>query len=251
MPPSSPLTVFAPYFTALKKKIRGLAIVFGVFFVIGFIEAGKLIRIFLGFFKLSDITITTTSPFQLLNLSTSTAMIIGATAFFIVLIFHTYRFMKGGLRKNERALFFLLSGAGILLFIVGVMYGFGILSMYLISVSKLNLGIGIKNYWDIGSFLSQTILTSVFLGFVFQFPVILTFLIRMGVLKVDVLRKKRKIAFALIFIFVGFLPPPDILSTFLEAFPLIVLYELAIRANMKFARKQEQALLLEMESLSE
>ena len=233
------LAAYTPYFEAIRKKLISLAIVFGVFFILGFIETGSVIKLVLGVFKLHNVTVVTTSPFQLLNLSTTIAMISGSTAFFLVLIYHSYRFMRDGLRKKERKLFFFLVTSGIFLFILGVLYGFGVLYVYLESVAHINLDLGVQNVWDITTFLSQMILTSIFLGFVFQFPILLTFFIRIGMLRADYLRRKRKIAFIVIFLFVGFLPPPDIFSTFIEAFPLIVLYELAIRVNTPFEKKRD------------
>jgi sec-independent protein translocase protein TatC len=106
-----------------------------------------------------------------------------------------------------------------------------ILFFYLNSISALNLSFGLKNVWDISSFLSQTIIASTFLGIVFQFPLVLTFLIRIGVVSIDFFRQKRRIAYASMFIFVGFLPPPDIFSTVLQAVPLILIYEITIWVN--------------------
>ena len=229
-----------PYYQIIRKKIISLAVIFIVFFLIGFSQSGFVIKTILGLFDLKNVTISTTSPFQLLNLSTTIAMIIGITAFLMVLMFHIYNFMKDGLRKKERTIFFFLLFMGIILFCVGVFYGFSVLSFYLNLVSKMNTDIGIQNIWDITSFLSQMIFTSIFLGFVFQFPIILTFLIKVGMLKVNYLKRKRKFAYIIIFIFVGFLPPPDLFSTLIEAFPLILLYELAIIMNSNFKTIQKE-----------
>jgi len=152
-------------------------------------------------------------------------------------IYYAYDFLKDGLNKKEKKLFFVLLPIGLLLFIVGFAYSFTILYFYLNSVSSINLAFGIKNIWDISSFLSQVILASFFLGLVFQFPIVLTFLIRVGLIKVDYLREKRFYAFALMFIFVGFLPPPDIFSTIFQALPLIVIYQMTIWANLAYARR--------------
>ena len=84
--------------------------------------------------------------------------------------------------------------------------------------------------------MSQIILASTFLGLVFQFPIVLTFLIRIGLVKVAYLREKRTYAVAGMFIFVGFLPPPDIFSTIIQALPLIIIYELTIRVNSVWDR---------------
>lgn len=88
--------------------------------------------------------------------------------------------------------------------------------------------------WDVHSFLSQILTSSLVFGFIFQFPIFLTFLIRLGALKLDFLKKKRKYAIAIIFIFVSFLPPDELLSTLLQAFPLIILFEITLRLNSLF-----------------
>jgi Sec-independent protein secretion pathway component TatC len=54
---------------------------------------------------------------------------------------------------------------------------------------------------------------------------------------VEYLREKRIYAIAGIFIFVGFLPPPDIFSTFLEAIPLVLLYQATLWANSSMFRR--------------
>ena len=234
-----------PYINELRKKTKRIAVVFISFFLITFFEAGRIIRGMLHLFNLKDVTIITTSPFQLLSLSTTIAAIVGAAAALIVFVYYLYQFMRDGLHKSERRFFLVLVVSGIFLFCVGVLYGFAILYFYLISVSKVNLTLGITNAWDITSFFSQMIMTSLMLGFIFQFPIILTFLIRTGSLDSGYLRKKRGTAYIIILIFVGFLPPPDIFSTLIEAFPLIILFELAIRLNKPRIVETEEIFLEE------
>ena len=224
-------SALTPYIHELRKKIKKIAVVFILFFLGTFFEAGRIITKLLHIFNLKDVTIITTSPFQLLSLSTTIATIVGGAAALVVFIYSLYAFLRDGLRKNERRLFLLLVVSGIFLFCIGVLYGFAILYFYLISVSKVNLTLGIENAWDITSFFSQMIMTALVLGFVFQFPIFLTFLIRTGKFDTRYLRKKRGMAYIIILVFVGFLPPPDIFSTFIEALPLILLFELVLLVN--------------------
>ena len=95
--------------------------------------------------------------------------------------------------------------------------------------------------------MSQIILASVVLGLVFEFPIVLTFLIRVGFLSVDYLREKRMWATAIIFVFVGFLPPPDIFSTVIQALPLVVIYQLTIWANSAYSLRARQSETHELE----
>jgi sec-independent protein translocase protein TatC len=219
------------YFENIRKRIFNLAIVFFLFFIVGFLESGNILRYIIGVFKLQNASIVTTSPFQFLDMATKIGMYTGLLVCMPLLIYHIYDFLKDGLSKREKKLFFVLLPIGLALFVAGFSYCFAILYFYLNSVSTLDLTFGIKNIWDISSFMSQIILASICLGLVFQFPIILSFLIRIGLVKVNYLREKRLYAFAGMFIFVGFLPPPDIFSTILEALPLIVLYQLTIWVN--------------------
>lgn len=219
------------YLENIRKRVLSLAVVFLVFFVIGFINAGQVLRFIMSFFKLQSVDIVTTSPFQFINLATKVGLYAGLIACSPLLIYHIYDFLKDGLTKQEKKLFFVLLPISFVLFAIGFVYSFLILYFYLTTVSSLNIAFGIKNVWDISSFLSQIVTASVFLGLVFQFPLVLTFLIKIGLLDVEYLRQNRRIAIALMFIFVGFLPPPDIFSTFFQALPLILIYQATIWAN--------------------
>lgn len=65
-------------------------------------------------------------------------------------------------------------------------------------------------------------------GLVFELPVLIFFLSRMGVVSVPFLRKRRKYAVLLSFIVAAVLTPPDLVSQILLAIPLIILYEIGI-----------------------
>lgn len=230
------------YFESIRKRIYVLAVFFFAFFIAGFFGAGYILRAAVGVFDLQNAVIVTTSPFQFLDLATKIGLYTGLIFCLPLLIYQMYDFLKDGLSGKEKRLFFFLLPVGLILFAVGFAYGYGILFFYLNSVSGINLAFGLKNMWDISTFLSQVILTSALLGLVFQFPIILTFLIRAGLFDTAYLRKKRRFAIAIIFIFVGFLPPPDIFSTILEALPLVLIYEMTIWANSGYsARRAAQA----------
>jgi sec-independent protein translocase protein TatC len=222
------------YFENLRKRVYSIAIVFAAFFILGFFQAGHIVSAIISIFRLDDASVVTTSPFQFLDLAMNVGLYTGFIASLPLLIYHAYDFLKDGLNKKEKRLFFVLLPVGLILFILGFSYSMTILYFYLNSISAINLSFGIKNVWDISGFFSQIILASVFIGIVFQFPIILTFLIRVGLVRVEFLREKRYYAIAGIFIFVGFLPPPDIFSTFFQALPLVVMYQLTILANSRW-----------------
>ncbi len=65
-------------------------------------------------------------------------------------------------------------------------------------------------------------------GTAFQIPVILTLMVRVGLLTTQSLSNKRRIAIVVIFIIAAILTPPDVLSQVGLAIPMLILYELSI-----------------------
>jgi sec-independent protein translocase protein TatC len=65
-------------------------------------------------------------------------------------------------------------------------------------------------------------------GVVFELPVVMFFLARMGLVTSDLLRRKRKYAILLTFVMASILTPPDVITQLMMAGPLIILYEISI-----------------------
>ena len=238
-------TEYFYYIDDIRRKLIYLIIYFGIFFVAGFFFTDRIVSWIINVTAERGITIVTTSPFHLVNLAMSVGMFIAISFSIPFAIYLIYGFLKEALSKTEKKYFFILLPISFILFLAGFTYGAVILYFYLDIIVNLSGHFGVQNYWDVSSFLSQMISAALWIGLVFQFPVVLTFLIRIGSVDVGFLRKNRKYAIAIIFIFVGFLPPPDIFSTFIEAAPLLVLYEITIiinsiinyRKNKQLARK--------------
>lgn len=75
-------------------------------------------------------------------------------------------------------------------------------------------------------------------GCVFELPVFMVFLAKMGVVDAPFLGKNRKYAFLIAFIIAAIVTPtPDVVNQLLMAGPLVVLYEISIVAVRFFARK--------------
>jgi sec-independent protein translocase protein TatC len=77
-------------------------------------------------------------------------------------------------------------------------------------------------------------------GVAFQLPVLLTLLIKVGILNVETLRKGRRYAIVGMFVVAAIITPPDIISQIGLAIPLILLYEISIFAARWVAPKREK-----------
>jgi sec-independent protein translocase protein TatC len=75
-------------------------------------------------------------------------------------------------------------------------------------------------------------------GVAFQLPVLLTLLVKVGIVNVDTLRKGRRYAIVAMFAISAIITPPDIISQIGLALPLILLYEISIFAARWTAPKR-------------
>jgi sec-independent protein translocase protein TatC len=78
-------------------------------------------------------------------------------------------------------------------------------------------------------------------GLVFEFPVVLVLLAKIGIIDAKMLARQRKYAILLIFIFAALVTPsPDLISQLLMALPLMGLYELSILLSKVIKKKSVQ-----------
>jgi sec-independent protein translocase protein TatC len=78
-------------------------------------------------------------------------------------------------------------------------------------------------------------------GLIFELPLVITFLAKLGIVTVDFLKKNRKYAVLLFFVFSAVLTPPDVVTQFMMALPMILLYEISILGARIFGKKKDRA----------
>ncbi len=230
------IQTYGEYLEEIRRRLMAIVKFFAVTFGAGFFLTTPALRVLLRAVPLPNVTLAATSPFQLIDLSMSTGFLVASVATVPLLVFHLYSFLRPGLQRRERRMFILVLPLAAALFLVG--FSYGILTMYFAVriVADINISLGVANYWDIGTFASQMILTASLLGILFLSPLILTSLIRARMLRTETLAQKRRYVVAGIFIFVALLPPTDGLSMILMALPLIAVFELTIAWNRRFSR---------------
>jgi len=101
-------------------------------------------------------------------------------------------------------------------------------------------GIPIQLEAKVGEYLSLVMHMILAFGVAFQMPVLLTLLIKVGILNVETLRKGRRYAIVIMFVVAAIITPPDIISQIGLAIPLILLYEISIFAARWVAPKREE-----------
>lgn len=156
-----------------------------------------------------------------------------------VLFYQFWMFIAPGLYTNERRLllpivtlssFFFLGGA---LFGYFVVFPFGFKFFLSFSTDTIRPMLSMKDYLS----LSAKLLLA--FGLVFELPLVLTALAKLGIVTVPFLKKNRKYALVLFFIGAAILTPPDVVSQVMMALPLMLLYEISIIGAKIFGRKKQ------------
>lgn len=225
------ITEYLPYLEDLRVRLYRGAILFCVMFIAGFFSTSFFLKHLLIALHVEGVTIATTSPFQFADLAMNCGFFMASLVVFPYIIFTLFSFVSPGLTKKEKSKFFLALPASIILFIIGFLYGVVLFYYGLNFLAQLNIALGIANIWDIGMFISQILVTATLLGILFEYPMILTLLIRSGFISTALLRSKRKLAIVTVFIFVALLPPTDGISLIAMSVPLLGLYEATLLLN--------------------
>ncbi len=222
---------YLPFLSEIRKRLFFVLAVFLIANVLGFIYYQKIVTFALSIFNLKGINIVFTSPFQFLTLAFSSSLLVATIVSFPLILFQVLSFLKPALRPREYTIILLLLPISLVLFIAG--FGFGLVTMrYLITwfyQSSTELQIG--NVLDVSKLFSQVLLISTIMGIAFQFPIIVTILVRLKVITYHVLEKRRLWAHSALFIFAAILPPADLLTTIILFIPLAVLFELTLLVN--------------------
>ena len=157
-----------------------------------------------------------------------------------VILYQFWMFVAPGLYKNERRLLLPIVFLSSFFFIGGALFGYFIVFPF---GFKFFLGFAtetIKPLPAMREYLSFSSKLLLAFGLVFELPLVITFLSRMGLVTVDYLKKNRKYAILLFFVMAAILTPPDVISQIMMAVPLMLLYEVSIIGARIFRRKKPE-----------
>lgn len=234
---------FTGHLDELRKRLINCFIAIGIGFVASYAFKDKLFSILVNplvsVMEAGDTLIFTGLPeafFTYLKVALLSGIMLAAP----VIIYQFWMFVTPGLYKKERRILIPIVLLSSVFFIGGSLFGYFIVFPW---GFKFFLGFATETIRPLPSmkeYLSFSAKLLLAFGLVFELPLVLIFLARIGIVSVDFLKKNRKYALLLFFAGAAILTPPDVVTQVMMALPLMVLYEISIIGAKVFGKKKPE-----------
>jgi len=159
-----------------------------------------------------------------------------------VVFYQIWRFVALGLKERERRAALRYLPASLLLFLGGVLLAYFFMIPVVLYFLVIVSGQGLQPTLILSKYVSLVVVCCLAFGCVFQMPVVIFFLTRLGIVSPKFLIEKRKYAILLMFIVGAVLTPPDVITQMMMALPMVALYEVSIwLSRLVWKRREAEA----------
>lgn len=171
--------------------------------------------------------------------SIKVCFISGFIVAFPYVFWEVWRFISPGLyekeRKATRGIVFICS----ILFLLGVAFGYFIISPFAINFLAGYTIPGVENSPTLSSLINYMIMFTAPAGLIFELPIVVYFLSKVGLVSPEGMKKYRRHAIIGILILAAMITPPDVVTQFLIGIPLFALYEISIIISRRVVKEEE------------
>jgi sec-independent protein translocase protein TatC len=174
--------------------------------------------------------------------SIKVSFVAGFILAFPYVFFEFWRFISPGLYSNERkatrGIVFICS----MLFLMGVLFGYFIISPFAVNFLVGYTIPGVENSPTLNSFINYMIMFTAPAGLIFELPIVVYFLAKVGLVTPQGMRQYRRHAIIVTLLLAALITPPDVVTQFLIGIPLFILYELSITIAARTYKKYQEEL---------
>ena len=170
-----------------------------------------------------------------------TAITAGFIIAFPYILYEFWRFIAPALHENERKAsrgFIIIAS---LLFFIGVLFGYYVISPLSINfLGSYQVSEEVVNEIDLSSYMGLIRASALASGIVFELPIIIFLLTKIGLVTPQILKQYRKFALVGILIVSAIITPPDIASQIVVAIPVLILYGISIFISRMVLKKERK-----------
>ncbi|WP_338453364.1 twin-arginine translocase subunit TatC [Niallia oryzisoli] len=212
----------------LRSRLIKIVAAFIIMFVVGFIYVEDVYQWMTNDL---DVKLIVLGPSDILWVYFMIATVVAIAGTIPVLAYQIWAFIKPALKPNEVKVTLAYIPALFILFLIGLCFGY-----FVIFPTVMNFLIELGGSMMVTNFTAEKyfrfiMTTTIPFGVLFELPVVLMFLTSLGIVNPYVLQKIRKYAYFLLIIIAIVISPPDFMSDFLVAVPLLFLYEISVNLS--------------------
>ena len=168
------------------------------------------------------------------------SIILGFIVSFPYVFYELWKFIKPGLYNKEVVAARGIVGVCSLLFLIGVLFGYYIITPFALTfLTNYNLAETIAQP-TLSSYINNLIMYTLPTGLIFELPVIMFMLAKIGLITASDLKQYRKVAFVAILVVSAIITPPDVMTLIMITIPLYGLYELSIKVVGRVEKQMEE-----------
>jgi len=158
-----------------------------------------------------------------------TSITVGFIVAFPFVVWEFWKFISPGLYEKERKGAFTFIIISSLLFFIGVLFGYFLVTPLSVNfLGNYSVSDIVERNITLGSYISLVRSSALASGLIFELPIVMYFLTKMGLITPDFLKKYRKHALVVVLILAAIITPPDIISQIIVGIPIMILYEVSI-----------------------
>ena len=170
-----------------------------------------------------------------------TSITFGFIIAFPYVLYEFWKFISPGLYSNERKHSRGFITTSSILFFIGILFGYYVICPLSINfLGTYSVADQVHNDFDLNSYIGLVRASVLASGFIFELPIIIYFLTKVGLVTPEFLRRNRKYALVIVLIVAAIITPPDVASQIIVAIPVIILYQVSILISKIVIKKRKR-----------
>ncbi|MFC5405838.1 twin-arginine translocase subunit TatC [Cohnella soli] len=227
----------------LRKRMIYCLIVFVLGLVGGLFGSHPVFEYLVKAAPVKNLDLHAFSPWDAIGLYMKFAFLISFVVAIPFAMFQLWLFVKPALGEKEQKATLVFVPWAFVLFLVGLTFSyFVVFPMAFLFTEKVTFNLGLEQTYGVTQYFSFLFNILLPISLLFELPLVILFLSRIGILRPALLVKMRKIAWFILIMIGVTVTPPDVVSDLLVAVPLVLLYEISVLLSKLAYGKRQRAL---------
>ncbi|KKB33798.1 Twin-arginine translocation protein TatC [Bacillus thermotolerans] len=217
------------HISELRKRLLVVVVFFFLAMIAGLLLAEPVIHYLQHADEAQELTMNAFRVTDPLKIYFQMAFVIAFILTSPMILYQLWAFISPGLLEKERKVTLSYIPVSLLLFLAGLSFSYFILFPYIIHfMMRLSGDLNIEQVIGINEYFQFLFQITIPFGILFQLPIVVLFLTRLGIVTPMFLSQIRRYAYFVLLVIAALITPPDVISHLMVTVPLLVLYEVSI-----------------------